>query len=224
MKWILAKAPCRAVTLGLFALLLSACAGHSVKAPATAALTCQAEGSSPGCAQALAALAAETARQSAGNGWMMQGRAAISTGKQSGNTRVEWRQPAGDRYSVTLSAPITRQSWRLDVAPGQSTITGLQGGPRTGSDAAMLLREATGWDIPVASMGAWLRGVPAGGSRPSRYLFDAAGQLVGLEQDGWRIDFTRPAAPGLPTGINAQRGDSRVRLVIDQWADDARTV
>ena len=221
------KVPHRAAMLGLAAWLLSACAGHAVKPPAQAALTC--DGTQPSsdpagaCAQALgglaAASAAEAASAAAGHGWTMQGRAAISTGKQAGNTRVEWTQPAGDRYSVTLSAPITRQSWRLDVAPGQATITGLEGGPRTGPDAALLLREATGWDIPVASMRHWLRGIPAPESEPSQYRFDAAHRLVGLDQDGWRIDFTR--GKRLPTGIDARRGDSRVRLVIDQWTDDA---
>ena len=44
----------------------------------------------------LAALAAESARQSAGNGWMMQGRAAISTGKQAGNLKVGITEPGDE--------------------------------------------------------------------------------------------------------------------------------
>ena len=207
---------------------LAGCAGQAVK-PAAPALVCEGGGAQGGlsdaCAEALAGLAAiaaaEAAGMAAGEGWSLQGRAAISTGSQGGNARIEWSQPAFDDYRVTLSAPVTRQSWRLDVAPGQATITGLDGGPRTGPDAAALLREASGWDIPVASLRHWLRGLPAGGP-VQRYLFDGEGRLVGLLQDGWRIDFRREGGSDLPTHINAERDASRVRLVIDQWADNAR--
>ena len=155
----------------------------------------------------------------AGEGWSLQGRVAISAGAQSGSARIEWQQPRFDRYEVTLSAPVTRQSWRLAVDDGHATLLGLEGGERSGPDASALLREATGWDIPVASLRYWLRGLPAEGE-VTTYWFGAGQQLVGLEQGGWRIDFTRDGA-ALPTRITATRGESRVRLVIDQWGDAA---
>lgn len=211
------------------ALLLAGCAGQAVKPGLPAgARVCDAHDTDAGCQTRIAAINAGMAAQLAGAAagdpgatWTMQGRAVISTGKQSGNARIEWQQQALDGYNVTLSAPVTRQSWQLEVDGATATLRGLEGGPRTGPDAALLLREATGWDIPVASMAWWLRGWPARGSAPSRYVFSSAGALIGVEQDGWRIDFTRAAADALPTRINAERGESRVRLVIDQWGDAA---
>ena len=210
------------------ALLLAGCAGQAVRPGLPAdARVCDARDTDAWCQTRIAAInagmAARLASDAAGGReatWSMQGRAAISTGKQSGNARIDWRQRALDGYNVTLSAPVTRQSWQLEVDGATATLRGLEGGPRTGPDAALLLREATGWDIPVASMAWWLRGWPAPGTTPSRYVFGPAGALIGLEQDGWRIDFTR-TGDALPTRINAERGESRVRLVIDQWGDAA---
>ena len=194
--------------------VLAACAGPSVKPPQAGTRVCDAV--SPG-AQCTALIASLAGRASAPPPWSMQGRVAISTGTQGGNARIEWRQRAGDAYGVTLAAPVTRQSWRLDVLAGQASLSGLEGGPRRGADAAVLLREATGWDIPVASMRHWLRGQPADGIAPTRYVFSPNGALVGLDQAGWRIDFERAGAAALPMRMAATRGDSRVRLVVDRW-------
>ena len=153
----------------------------------------------------------------AGEGWTLQGRVAISSGKESGNARIEWQQPPVlDSYQVTLSAPVTRQSWRLQVNAGRATLSGLDGGDRSGPDAGLLLREATGWDIPVEALRFWLRGLPVEG-RVTQYAFDARQRLVGLDQNGWHIQFERVGDEVLPRRITASRGDSRVRLVIDQW-------
>ncbi len=210
------------------ALLLAGCAGQAVRPGLPAgARVCDANGPDARCQASVAAINARAAasRVSAAAGgpeatWSMQGRAAINTGKQSGNARIDWQQRALDGYNVTLSAPVTRQSWQLEVDGPTATLRGLEGGPRTGPDAGLLLREATGWEIPVGSMVWWLRGLPAPGNTPTRYVFGAGDALLGIEQDGWRIDFTR-AVDALPTRINAERGDSRVRLVIDQWGDAA---
>ncbi len=147
----------------------------------------------------------------------MQGRVAISNGNQGGNARVDWIERGVRDYSVTLSAPVTRQSWRLDVANGQATISGIEGGPRSGPDAGLLLREATTWDIPIDALRWWVRGQTAPMPAATRYVFAADGALIGLDQNGWRIQFERTGEDLLPKRITATRGDSRVRLVIDQW-------
>ncbi|VXB91284.1 Outer-membrane lipoprotein LolB [Luteimonas sp. 9C] len=154
------------------------------------------------------------------------GRVAMSNGRDGGSGRIEWRQ-TGSAYQVTLSAPVTRQSWQLQGGPSGARIEGLEGGPREGADVGELLREATGFEIPVAAMAAWSAGARADVtvSGPADVAFDAGGRLARVQQDGWTIDYLEwqpdpdpGAAPALPTRINAQRGDARVRLVVDSWA------
>ncbi|MDR6991328.1 lipoprotein insertase outer membrane protein LolB [Luteimonas sp. 3794] len=151
------------------------------------------------------------------------GRVAMSNGRDGGSGRIDWVQ-TGAEYRVTLSAPVTRQSWQLEGGPQGARIDGLDGGPREGVDVGLLLREATGFEIPVAAMAAWAAGMRAD-TGAAQVAFDAGGRLARLQQDGWTIDYLEwqpdsasGAVLALPTRINAQRGDARVRLIVDSWA------
>ena len=156
--------------------------------------------------------------------WSFSGRAAIRRAGQGGSGRIEWAQQADGRYSVALSAPVTRQSWRLsgDLASGAGRLEGLDGGPREGASAETLLREATGWDIPVALLGSWVRGGPAATVPVESLAYDAEGRPALLRQAGWTVRYEdwRPGPagrPDLPARIAAESGDARVRLAIDDW-------
>lgn len=160
-------------------------------------------------------------------GWVMTGRVALSNGKQGGSGQLEWTQGAGALHML-LSAPITRQNWVLDVdARGAATLRGLSDGPLRGEDAARLLRDATGWDIPVAALGCWLRGVAAAEAALGAARVDFGADLLPLriEQGGWTVDYSgwKPdpvTRLPLPSRINAQRGEDRVRLVVDRWGPE----
>lgn len=154
-------------------------------------------------------------------GWSLAGRIAVSNGSNGGSGRIDWTQEPGG-YRVALSAPVTRQSWqlRVDGATGAARLEGLDGGPRTGSDAALLLREATGWDIPVDSLGHWVRGLRSPVAGAAVIQFGADLRPARIAQAGWDIAYTWPEAAGpdaLPARIDARRGEARVRLIVDQW-------
>lgn len=154
--------------------------------------------------------------------WSLEGRVAIRKAGKGGSGRIDWTR-AGGSTTVALSAPVTRQSWRLVFDARSATLEGLDGGPRSGADAEAVLREATGWDIPVDALGAWAQGRAAPG--PAELAFDAAGQPTTLVQAGWTIRWSdwRAAAdgrPALPGRIDAERDDARVRLLVDGWHFD----
>ena len=155
--------------------------------------------------------------------WALSGRVALSNGREGGSGRIDWQQD-GSHYDVSLSAPVTRQSWRLRGEPGQALLEGLGGGPRQGPDARLLLLEATRWDIPVEALSAWVRGVSANESYFGDVdaVFGGDGRLSRLMQDGWTIAYDDwQAVPGqpaeLPHRLTATRGEARVRLVVDAW-------
>jgi outer membrane lipoprotein LolB len=191
-------------------LLLAACAGRPVRnAPAVpvAAAT-----------QAQATRAAVLARHPQ---WSLEGRVALSNGRNGGSGRIDWRQD-GARFEVSLSAPITRQSWRLAGDGSLARLEGLDGGVREGVDAQALLRDATGWVVPVTSLADWVRGAADARLPAASMQFDAQGRLARMEQGGWTIDYTdwQPDAGlgiELPHRLNASQGDARVRLVVDAW-------
>ncbi len=181
--------------------------------------------------QAAAAEALQVAREAAVRlqpTWSLQGRIALSNGRNGGSGRIDWAQD-GRHFDVSLSAPVTRQSWRLVGDPVAARLEGLDGGTRQGADATTLLREATGWEIPVAALADWVRGVRAQGAGTATARYGLDGRLLQMEQGGWTIDYRWPATsattepglaaqPGLPARLDARRGDASVRLIVDQWS------
>ncbi len=156
--------------------------------------------------------------------WSFTGRAAISRGDKGGSGRIEWEQRDRNRYSIALSAPVTRQSWRLigDLHSEAGRIEGLEGGPRDGEFAEELLLQTTGWDVPLQQLGSWVRGAPAAEYPVESVEYDGQGRPSLLRQAGWTVRYTgwRPGPvgqPELPARIEAESGDARVKLQIDDW-------
>lgn len=201
----------------LASLLLAACAGQPVReSPLHAGTPVQ-----------LQAQAARAQALAAHPDWSLQGRVALSNGRDGGSGRIEWHQE-GARFDVALSAPITRQSWRLSGDGGSARLEGLDGGPREDSDAERLLREATGWVIPVAALASWVRGSAAEGLPDAVLEFGADGRLARITQAGWTIDYASwQLQPGLgvelPLRLTSSRDAAKVRLAIDGWQQDAPT-
>jgi outer membrane lipoprotein LolB len=167
--------------------------------------------------------ATREARLASARDWNLQGRVALANGRNGGSGRIDWQQ-VGDHFDVGLSAPVTRQSWRLAGDRSAARLEGLDGGPREGVDAAGLLREATGWEIPVTALSAWVRGARAEGLGVARMQFGADGRLARIEQGGWTIDYSDwVPEPGLgielPARLNAARDQAKVRLIVDAWSD-----
>ncbi len=175
---------------------------------------------------AAAASAADASRaqwSSQHRDWTVTGRVAVSKAGKGGSGRIEWNQ-TGDAYAVALSAPITRQSWRLtgDTHHEGGRIEGLDGGPREGDFADELLLQATGWDVPVNQLPEWMRGLAAPGMPVDELTRGADGLPARLKQAGWTIDYLRwtpaqGARPPLPSRIEARRDDASVKLVVDDW-------
>lgn len=210
----------RPTSLAIACLLLAACTTTSRTAPPITVADAEPRQSAHEAAVGLAR------RDCSAPGWRLEGRVAVSNGKDGGSGRIDWTQGDG-RYEIVLSAPVTRQGWRLTGGQGVATMDGLEGGPRSGPDADALLREATRWDIPVAALGCWIRGARADADRfgTATLAFNAGadGRLARLVQDGWTIDYTawQPAtaiAPALPQRLVATRGEARVRVIVDAWS------
>lgn len=149
--------------------------------------------------------------------WRLQGKVAVRSGKDGGSGQLSWSETATGSV-LELRAPISGQGWRLQIDAGGALLDGLEGGPRRDRDAARLLREAVGWELPVAAMRHWVRGARADGA--ARLEFADDGLPARLQQAGWTIDFLdwqRETSPPLPRRLVASRGEHRVRLVVGQW-------
>lgn len=213
----MSRAGARALVFALaLPLILAACAGRTVRPELPPE-------------QVAAAEARQLAREHGLRmqpDWSMTGRIAVATDGKGGSGRIEWEQ-SGPRFEVSLSAPVTRQSWRLTGESDNALLEGLEGGPRSGADARFLLLEATGWDIPVVSLSDWLRGLRAPNEDPAQITYGADGLPIRINQAGWQIDYTWPDADAdadaamRPVRVDAHRDSARVRLIIDEWSHGA---
>lgn len=176
----------------------------------------------------LATARANEIRRSGLRDWGLSGRIAVSNGNRGGSGRIDWRQRAAD-YTISLSAPVTRQSWQLAGDQSGARLEGIAGGPRESGDVEQLLQSATGWNIPVRALQNWVRGIAAASHEygPVKLVYDGGGQPTKLEQAGWAIEYPEwyPAgadAPPLPKRIVARKGEASVKLVVDGWDLGAR--
>ena len=204
----------RAGVSGVVALLLAACAAQAPRAPLPP-LTSTPEANQR---QREALLAQQP-------DWSLQGRVALSNGRDGGSGRIDWQQ-VGARYDVSLSAPVTRQSWRITGDESHARLEGIADGPLEGEDPAALLREATRWDVPVTALASWVRGVPADEARHggADVAFGPDGRLATLRQAGWTVQYSAWRAEGaveLPQRLEASRDEAKVRLVVDAWGPAA---
>jgi outer membrane lipoprotein LolB len=210
--------PLKAAFAAALAVSLSACVSLDTrKAPAAPDVVTAVS------AEAQQAEAARVDALRAQPAWSFQGRVAVSKGRNGGSGRIDWQQQAR-QYVVSLSAPVTRQSWTLsgDSENRSGRLDGVEGGPRQGEDAQQVLLEATGWDIPVNQLPDWVRGLVAGGATAAEIYRDAEGRPRRVRQMGWDIQFLDwyPAEgdrPVLPRRIEAVNGDAKVRLLVDGW-------
>ena len=196
------------------AMLLSGCAMQSVHPTLPTVTTADAQVQQAARAETLATH----------QHWALQGRVGLSNGHNGGSGRIDWQQ--GLTTVIELSAPVTRQSWRLTAGEDFAQLDGLEGGTRKGNDPESLLRDATGFVIPVAALASWVRGAAAATLPSPTLRFGSDGHLSQLQQAGWTIDYSdwrMQSALGidLPHRLNASQGDAKVRLVIDQWQDGA---
>lgn len=149
--------------------------------------------------------------------WSLRGRMAVSGDGDGGSGQLHWTQQAG-RTEFEVRAPVSRQTWRLIVENGEARIEGLEGGVRRGRDAGELIRREIGWNLPLQSLAAWVRGLRGPGR--AHVEFDREGLPALIVQDGWHIEYRgwdRDHVPPLPSKVFASRGDRRVRLSIADW-------
>ena len=191
----------RAAWMAMFVALLAACAAPRLRPDA----------------QRMNALEQRERALLAERDWSLQGRMAISGPVDSGSGSLAWSQQ-GDAFRFALSAPVSGKTWILSGDDRHAELTGLHAQPVLGSSAAEVLGREFGWNVPVAELAYWVRGMRAPGH--ADVVFAADGLPAEIRQSGWIIefrDYERANQPVMPRRIFAHTGDYTVRLVIQRW-------
>jgi len=152
--------------------------------------------------------------------WTMQGRIAVSDGREGGSGRIDWVQD-GDSFDIAVRAPVAGGSWRLSGGPGLVQLDGVREQPLLGDDAAQLLARELGWQLPLDQVRAWIRGLPLDASQ-ARVEPDAAGLPRTITEAGWQVEYRAwlDASEELrmPRRLIARKPPYEVRIAVDRWS------
>lgn len=148
--------------------------------------------------------------------WGLQGRLGVSDGRDSGSGTLKWTQQ-GAQFRFSVHAPITGKTWVLAGDADHARLEGLREHPIDG-EAAVLLKRELGWQVPLAELTDWVRGMRAPGTAQIRFRGDGLPAVI--EQSGWTVEYPaydETRDPPLPSKVFATKGDFKVRLAIRQW-------
>ena len=149
----------------------------------------------------------------------LEGRVSVKADQESFSGGLSWRRDARTQ-ELLLSTPLGQGIAELRGDDKGVTLTDAKGKAYRAPDADTLVRDALKLELPLRGLTWWVVGHPRPGAA-YRGVPDEAGRLASLEQDDWRIEFSRYQPVGqtvLPGRLVARRGDAlEVRLVVDEW-------
>lgn len=150
--------------------------------------------------------------------WEFTGRIGVRDDKESHSSRIRWRQQ-DDRYVINLWGTLNAGATEITGRPGEVILQQEGRTPLTAASAEDLVYDQLGYELPVAQLSYWIKGMPAPGvaSAPS---FNAEHHLVTLEQDGWQVQYlgyTNYATESLPTRIRIEKPPLRLDFVRLDW-------
>lgn len=150
--------------------------------------------------------------------WEFSGRIGVRDDKESHSSRIRWRQHDDD-YTINLWGALNAGATEITGRPGEVSLQQEGKSPLRAATPEDLVYEQLGYDLPVAQLRYWVKGIPAPGSfgEPS---FNEENHLVALQQDGWSVQFlayTNYATESLPTRIRIEKAPLRLDFVRLDW-------
>lgn len=147
----------------------------------------------------------------------LEGRIAASDGDRAANGGLLWtHSPTMDEWTVL--SPLGQIVAQLVSTPRGARLLTADGAVQEDEDAHAMLPRLLGVSAPLDGLASWVQAAPRPGARVLGV--DAVGRPARVSDAGWIIEYTeyRDATPGAaPRRIDATWGDTRIRLIIDQW-------
>jgi len=151
--------------------------------------------------------------------WQLQGRTAITQGKEGWNAGLRWQENRG-AYQIKIEGPFSQGGITLDGDATKAVLTMVDGQIISATDPEILIKEALGIQLPVSALRDWVRGIPYSAISIDRLELDDKGQVTHLIQQGWDISFLKYVPFGsnsLPAKIFIKRQDLSLRLAVTRW-------
>lgn len=151
--------------------------------------------------------------------WRVQGGLSIQLQDQSQFVHFNWQQTQ-NHFQLKLFGPLHLGQVSLTGRPGHVTL--VRGNQTLKAQSPeQLMQQQLGWYLPLETMQAWIRGLPAKGPYKNKQI-DAYGHLRQLHQFGWNIQYLdyqayRSGQWDLPKRIRLIHGPLKLKIVIQRW-------
>lgn len=152
--------------------------------------------------------------------WQFRGRLAFKSDEENFSANVRWQQDGNNlRFVMTNVVGVTLLE--LQTQNGV-TVINVDGDEYTGSDAAQLIKQISGWQIPLEPMQRWVKGL-ANTTELATRAENGLLQQIQFQQNGtrWLVNyqqFTQAQSIALPRQLTIL-GDKNVsiRLKVNKW-------
>jgi outer membrane lipoprotein LolB len=153
------------------------------------------------------------------------GRVVVAYDGRAFSSGMRWQHTTG-RDELWLLTPAGQALAHIVGDADGAIFTGADRSQHRAADIASLIRNALGWELPVAQLAWWVQGQLAPGAVVQAVERDALGRLAVLAQDGWRISYgydPRDARAGRLRRLELAGEAHLIRLVIDGWRREGET-
>ncbi|MCK8516522.1 lipoprotein insertase outer membrane protein LolB [Methylonatrum kenyense] len=150
--------------------------------------------------------------------WQTSGRMAINTPSDNVTVSLDWRE-TGESWRLDMRGPFGSGAVQLQGNAQGVTLRTADGREDFAVDAGELLYHYTGYQLPMAVLRDWVRGLPAADHDHEMEL-DDHGRPQSLDQLGWSIRYTgwtESDGLQLPSRMTLDGPDINLRASLRSW-------
>jgi len=151
------------------------------------------------------------------------GRVLVSYSGKAFTSNMRWLHTP-ERDELWLLTPTGQALAHIVDSPNGATLTGTDQVAYHAGSVESLTQRALGWELPLARLQHWVRGLPVPGIDVASSERDDRGRIIKLSQDGWQVSYIYYAAPeqdGQPRRLELTNGANQIRMVIDRWRHES---
>lgn len=146
----------------------------------------------------------------------LKGRIGVQTEGKGFSGGLQW-QHALAQDDIALYSPLGGQVANIKKTPVSVTLEDAQGNSVSAADAETLTQKALGWKLPLTGLADWSLGRPSNSPIDS-IVWDDAGQITRLVQDGWDIEYADYVAfegNQLPNKVYLRSPKVNIKLIVE---------
>jgi outer membrane lipoprotein LolB len=146
-------------------------------------------------------------------------RIALVAQGQGGNGSFVWQQRS-ERTELMVRGPLGAGGLQVITDGELLELADSSGQPLDGAAARAELERRLGVALPLAELRYWMLGVPAPQETAGPVEKPEGAMTPGFIQRGWTVSYEtvgEQAGWRLPSRLSATMGNTRVRIVVDDW-------